>query len=234
MKLQELLRRHPGFSPRVLECSLLAIVGDGSAGKGGPSAGGGVAGADPGGKIAGDSAGAGGAGVAGKVAATERTKTVLACLFEALGQQRATREVARVFCAMAARTAQAMADAASAAGEGAGRVAVVLVPAAEAVAPRALLPVLESMPPQSANGVGLAMEVLETGQAAADALARAGGAAAARDGRVVVFDAVDASGRCAGGVSIVASVDDDRDLSCCGVGVVMLSIARNTVDVFPP
>lgn len=203
----------------MLECSLLAIAGEGgAAGKGGPNAGGaGGAGADfpgsgrdPGGKIAGgDSVGPGGAGGgAGKVAATERTKTVLACLFEALGQQRATREVARVFCALSARTAQAMSEAAAAAaaaaavaaGGGAERVVVavaVVPPAAEAVAPRALLPVLESMPPQSANGVGLAMEVLETGQAAADALGRVGGGGAgAGGGRVVVFGSVDASGRC--------------------------------------
>lgn len=223
--LQELLRQRPGFSPRVLESSLHAIGGGTGPAKT-PGVGG-AAGSDfPGGidpGAAGDGAGGGASGSAGgstKVAATERTKTVLACLFEALGSRRATREVARVLCAISAGTAaaaaaaavasaaaasEAAATAAAAAGEGGGwgrQEAALLVPpavvvpvltAAAAVPPRVLLPVLASLPERCADIVGLALEVLETGQAAADALARDEGRGAGGHG--AVFRSVDAAGR---------------------------------------
>lgn len=155
-------------------------------------------GTDPG--ISGDGAGgagAGGAGVAGgKVAATERTKTVLACLFEALGAKRATREVGRVLCTLSAATAAAAAAAAAAAeaprgGRGSAE-AEAVAPASAVVAPPALLPVLASLPERCVDVVGLALEVLETGRAAADALAKQGGADA---DRAVAFGSVDATGR---------------------------------------
>lgn len=159
-----------------------AASGDG-AGTGGPAGG---AGGGPG--------GGGGAGGPGKVAATERTRIVLACLFEALGAKRATREVARVLCTLSAGTAEGMAAAAAAGaipGE-AARVSAAAAAAAAAVAPPALLPVLASLPERCTDIVGLALEVLETGQAAADALAREGGVSA---DRAVVFGSVDAAGR---------------------------------------
>ena len=229
---QELLRQRPGFSPRVLESSLHAIGGGTGPAKT-PGVGG-AAGSDfPGGidpGVAGDGAGGGAGGSGGgstKVAATERTKTVLACLFEALGSRRATREVARVLCAISAGTAaaaaaaavasaaataaaaaaatEAAAAAAAAAGEGGGwgrqeaallvppAVVVPVVTAAAAVPPRVLLPVLASLPERCADIVGLALEVLETGQAAADALARDEGRGAGGHG--AVFRSVDATGR---------------------------------------
>ncbi|CAN0291911.1 unnamed protein product, partial [Laminaria digitata] len=74
--------------------------------------------------------------------------------------------------------------------------AVVVVPpvvmaAAAAVPPRVLLPVLASLPERCADIVGLALEVLETGQAAADALARDEGGGADQG---AVFRSVDAAG----------------------------------------
>lgn len=159
------------------------------------------------GSASGGGSGSGGAAAAAgsKVAATERTKTVLACLFEALGARRATHQVARVLCALSAGTAQAAADAAvahtaastalrrgqTAGGPGALPAAL---GAGAVAAPRALLPVLASLPERSADIVGLALEVLETGQAAADSIAHAGGGGEVADG-VVVFGSVDSAGR---------------------------------------
>lgn len=109
-----------------------------------------------------------------------------------------------MLCSLSAGTAEVMAAAAAAAattaatgvwGErrvGAGTELAAVAPAAGAVAPRALLPVLASLPERCADIVGLALEVLETGQAAADALAREGGAAA--DGKTL-FGSSDATGR---------------------------------------
>lgn len=142
----------------------------------------------------GGAGGAGGAVAAGKVAATERTKTVLACLFEALGAKRATREVGRVLCTLSAGAAAAAAAAGAEAirGPRGGSEAEVVAPASAAVAPPALLPVLASLPERCVDIVGLALEVLETGQAAADALAKQGGADA---DRVVAFGSADSNGR---------------------------------------
>lgn len=192
----------------MLESSLFAIGGVNSSGAGAAEVTGSdfPGGIDPGisgdgpiasGGSSGGGAGGGGVGGTGKVTATERTKTVFACLFEALGPRRATREVARVLCALSAGMAEAIAAAAVAAVGGGseewGAGAVLpLVPAIGAVAPRALLPVLASLPERCADVVGLALEVLETGQAAADALARQRGVDA---NWVVVFGSKNPSGR---------------------------------------
>lgn len=196
----------------MLQSSLVAIGGGSVANKSG-----GVEAPDPGisggdgasGGAAGGGGGKGGvAGGGGKVAATERTKIVLACLFEALGAKRATREVARVLCTLSAGAAETMAAAAAAAAAAPAtgmpgvpppppRRAAAVAPAAAAVAPPALLPVLASLPERCKDVVGLALEVLETGQAAADVLASQGGAAAAAgaDSRAVVFGSADSAGR---------------------------------------
>ena len=131
------------------------------------------------------------------VTATERTKTVLACMFEALGAKRATQEVAKVLCALSAATAEAMthfsSSATAATVEEQERGKDDASVAARAVAPQALLPVLTSLPERSVDVVSIALEMLETGQSAADALASGGGA---RDGGKVVFSvAADAAGR---------------------------------------
>lgn len=127
------------------------------------------------------------------MAATERTKTVLACLFEALGAKRATREVGRVLCTLSAGAAAGAAAAAEALRGGrAGAEAEVVAPTSAAVAPPALLPVLASLPERCVDIVGLALEVLETGQAAADALAKQGGADA---DRAVAFGSADSTAR---------------------------------------
>lgn len=119
--------------------------------------------------VSNESGGSGGSiGPAARAAAQDRAKTVLACLFEALGKVRALRELARVLCALAADTAKvgqlprAEGESGPAHDEG-------------VVVPQSLLPVLEALPPRSADVVGLALEVLATGQAAADVLACAGG-----------------------------------------------------------
>lgn len=137
----------------------------------------------------------------------ERMKTVLSCLFDALGQSRATTEVARVLCTLCARTAAA--STAAAAGEGApwpgsagiegasGARRGTLAPAA---APKALLPMLESLPHRSTEVLGLAVEMLEIGQAAADALVAIGSETEGGGGGergAGIFESVDAAGRCA-------------------------------------
>lgn len=215
--LQELLRRHSEFSPRVLQSSLVAMgAGSGVTKTGGVEAPGGNN--DPGdGKGGGGGGGTVGAGAASKVAAAERTKTVLACLFEALGAKRATREVGRVLCMISAGMAEGVAAAAEAAASaaaaaeaaveaaaaeaprwargGVAEAVAVVVPeaaAAAAEAPPALLPVLASLPEQCVDIVGLALELLETGQAAADVLAREGGTGT---DRTAMFALVDATGR---------------------------------------
>ncbi|CAM9263242.1 unnamed protein product, partial [Pylaiella littoralis] len=214
--LQELLRRHSEFSPRVLQSSLVAMgAGSGVTKTGGVEAPGGNN--DPGdGKGGGGGGGTVGAGAASKVAAAERTKTVLACLFEALGAKRATREVGRVLCMISAGMAEGVAAAAAAASAAAAAEAAVEAAAAEAPrwarggvaeavavvvpeaaaaaaeAPPALLPVLASLPEQCVDIVGLALELLETGQAAADVLAREGGTGT---DRTAMFALGDASGR---------------------------------------
>lgn len=109
-----------------------------------------------------------------------------------MGQSRATREVAQVLCTLSAGTAAAS-TAAAAVEMGSGEVdggqgwrgAATVIP--RVAAPRALLPVLESLPPRSADVIGLAVEVLKIGQAAADALVGVGdggggGIFAAKDG----------------------------------------------------
>lgn len=181
----------------MLQSSLVAIGGGIGITKSGgvETPGGGI---DPG--ISGDGAGGGGggaggggAGAVGRVAATERTKTVLACLFEALGAKRATLEVGRVLCTLSAGTAAAAAAAEAPRGARGGTTEVEAVaPASAAVAPPALLPVLASLPERCVDIVGLALEVLETGQAAADALAKHGGADA---DRAVAFGSADSTGR---------------------------------------
>lgn len=120
------------------------------------------------------------------VTATERTKTVLACLFEALGAKRATQEVAKVLCALSAGTAEVVT---------AGEKSVQPDDEAKvkATAPRALLPVLASLPERSVDVVGIALEILETGQSASDALARL---RSSKLDRTAVFSvAADAAGR---------------------------------------
>lgn len=201
----------------MLQSSLVAIGGGSVVTKNG-----GVEAPDPGisggdGASGGAAGGGGGvkggvAGGGGKVEATERTKIVLACLFEALGAKRATREVARVLCTLSAGAAETMAAAAAAAAAAPAtgmpgvsppppppaRRAAIVAPAAAAVAPPALLPVLASLPERCKDVVGLALEVLETGQAAADVLASQGAAAAAAagaDSRAVVFGSANSSGR---------------------------------------
>lgn len=127
------------------------------------------------------------------VTATERTKTVLACLFEALGAKRATQEVAKVLCALSAGTAEEVTAVASVAGGGEKSAQPDDAAKVKATAPRALLPVLASLPERSVDVVGIALEILETGQSAADALARL---RSSKLDRTAVFSvAADAAGR---------------------------------------
>lgn len=125
------------------------------------------------------------------VTATERTKTVLACLFEALGAKRATQEVAKVLCALSAGTAEVVTAVASGGSEKSAQpddeVKV------KATAPQALLPVLASLPERSVDVVGIAVEILETGQSASDALARL--RSSKLDKTAVFSVAADAAGR---------------------------------------
>lgn len=191
----------------MLESTLLPLENPGGVGGtgGGRDAGGsGAGGTGDGGS--GSGPGSAESNAARQMAVTERTRTVLSSLFDALGQRRGMVELARVLASLTARAAassvvmaeaaakkaeetaetaaaplwesglgsHAAAQEAAVAAATAATVAATAASASSATSPRALLPVLESLRVKNLSVVGLAVEVLEIGRVAADALTRAG------------------------------------------------------------